>query len=883
MYIIKRSGEQVDFDRNRILNAITKANNSVDTKHQMNEDLINDITDNVVGKCYNFNRSLNVEEIQNIVEDQLMEKGSHEVARAYITYRYERALARKKNTTDDDIMLLIENNNEEVNQENSNKNPVINSTQRDYMAGEVSRDLTVRYLLPKDIVEAHKKGIIHFHDSDYFAQHMSNCFCGKTKFITNEGIRPFNSFIDGEQIKVIDKDGFWRDATVHYYGKQQMQIVTLKSLRSTKEIICTPNHRWILSDGSVTTNLSIGDHLYPLQNQDNSHNPLMTKEQAIWFTTGFIIGDGSDYNNDNRVRVRLCGNKIQYANIFKFAGYSQCNYKTIGQDMYFSKSGAFKQNFINSKAWRYLSAEQKKYLFLGYYAADGCIDRNEIDTADDRLIDLIEQTSAFAGYYISSFKQIIHNTNFKENAILYIFKFRKHQNPNNLWIVDSIKLYHYGTLFDAWCVEEPITHSFTLEGGIVTGNCCLINLNDMLQNGTVISGTTIDKPHSFRAACNIATQIDAQVASNQYGGQTLSIAQLAPFVDISRQRIRKDLLEMFPNASKEEIESAVHRKVLKEIADGVQTIQYQLVTLMTTNGQTPFVSLMLYINEYPDEQTQKDTALIIEEILKQRIKGLKNEKGVWITPAFPKLLYVLDENNTYEGSEYYYLTELAAKCTAKRMVPDYISAKIMKQYKGDVYPCMGCVDGASVVKYKLDDIKYADEFVDLWDVLSYAFEVKKQANNKDDYIDTRASSLKIWDSERKDYVQVYGLIRNTQSNWIHFEFSNGISLDTTDDHPFEIVGKGLTLGKDVLLGDEMMTDKDNMCEVTYIKYYTEEKHSYDVTTESEHFTVNGIYSHNCRSFLTPDTMPAKGIGNIARAKDYVEGKNKYYGRLTRVC
>lgn len=394
MNIIKRSGKEELFDKNKIHNAISNANNSVEENERIPEDEINTITNEVTKKCENLGRAPEVEEIQDLVEKELIKHDKYFVAKSYIIYRYERSLVRNKNTIDDDIMLLLDRNNEKINQENSNKNPVINSTQRDYMAGELSRDLSKRYFIPKDVEEAHEKGIIHFHDSDYFAQKMTNC--------------------------------------------------------------------------------------------------------------------------------------------------------------------------------------------------------------------------------------------------------------------------------------------------------CLINIHDMLWNGTVISEVQIDRPHSFRAACNIATQIDAQVASNQYGGQTLSVAQLAPFVDISRKKIRERHKEEYPNATEEEIESAANRDLLKEISDGVQTIQYQLVTLMTTNGQTPFISLMLYINEYEDPQLQHDTALIIEEILKQRIRGLKNSKGVWITPAFPKLLYVLDENNTYEGSEYFYLTKLAAKCTAKRMVPDYISAKIMREYKGDVYPCMGC-------------------------------------------------------------------------------------------------------------------------------------------------------------------------------------------------
>ncbi len=397
MKIIKRNGSEEIFNVEKIINAIRKANNSSDTPF-LTEEQILDIADYVEYRCNKMKRAVSVEEIQDMVEDQLMAKGAFELARRYVRYRYNRSLIRKANTTDNRILSLIECNNEEVKQENSNKNPTVNSVQRDYMAGEVSRDLTRRMLLSPDIVEADKQGLIHFHDSDYFAQHMHNCD--------------------------------------------------------------------------------------------------------------------------------------------------------------------------------------------------------------------------------------------------------------------------------------------------------LVNLEDMLQNGTVISDTLIEKPHSFSTACNIATQIIAQVASNQYGGQSISLTHLAPFVQISREKIRKEtaaeIKEMGVEVSAEKLNQIVEERLRKEVNRGVQTIQYQVVTLLTTNGQAPFVTVYMYLNEAENEQQKADLAMIIEETLKQRYQGVKNESGVWITPAFPKLIYVLEEDNIHEDSKYWYLTELAAKCTAKRMVPDYISEKIMLELKGDVYTCMGC-------------------------------------------------------------------------------------------------------------------------------------------------------------------------------------------------
>ncbi len=399
MKIIKRSGAEVDYDITKIIAAVQKANESVPTAERMTQEQILKIADNVRNMCEDMNRALNVEEIQDLVENQIMDLRAFGVARNYITYRYRRALVRKSNSTDEQILSLIECNNEEVKQENSNKNPTVNSVQRDYMAGEVSKDITRRFLLPTDIIEAHEKGIIHFHDADYFAQHMHNC--------------------------------------------------------------------------------------------------------------------------------------------------------------------------------------------------------------------------------------------------------------------------------------------------------CLVNLEDMLQNGTVISETMIERPKSFATACNIATQSIAQIASAQYGGQSISLAHLAPFVQVSREKYRAKVREEFEAEGllldEEKINDIAEMRVREEIKQGVQMIQYQVISLMTTNGQAPFVTVFMYLDEVPEGRCRDDLAMIIEEMLYQRIRGVKNERGVYITPAFPKLIYTLEEDNIHEDSKYFYLTKIAAECTAKRLVPDYISEKIMRKLKkGDVYTCMGC-------------------------------------------------------------------------------------------------------------------------------------------------------------------------------------------------
>lgn len=591
IYIMKRSGERVPFDKTKIIVAISKANAEVGIKsQQVSDDTIKMIANHIEQAAIDTNRDYSVEEIQDMVEDELMDTGKHMVARRYITYRYRHNQKRDNNGLDKRILAILQNKSDDAKEENSNKNTTIISVQRDYMAGEWSRYYTEEYLLPKEITEAHKLGIIHFHDSDYAAMSLHNC--------------------------------------------------------------------------------------------------------------------------------------------------------------------------------------------------------------------------------------------------------------------------------------------------------CLINLDDMLQNGTQISGTAIDRPKSFLTTCTIASQVIAQVASMQYGGQTISLAHIAPFVDVSRRKIRKRYRDEWTAIgipfTEEKLEAFVAKELLKEVEAGCQTIQYQLITLQTTNGQAPFVSIFMYLNEVPEGQTRDDLALIIETMLKQRIKGIKDKTGHYITPAFPKLLYVLQEDNITEDGKYWYLTHLAAQCTAKRMVPDYISEKIMLELKGDVYPCMGCVDGKEVITYKYNNNVYTESFERMWDRLSKYFEIGKQPNLTDFVM--RTPGVKIYD-QKEGFVDNYGIIKNHNSEWLRITFSNGRTIMCTPDHPFENTDGKLVYAADLTENDliDVDTTKDNTlsptCYITNVEHIHEDSFSYDVTTSSEHFTVSGIYSHNCRSFLTPDRFTDKGLGNIANAGNWDEHKHKYYGRF----
>lgn len=419
-------------------------------------------------------------------------------------------------------------------------------------------------------------------------------------------------------------------------------------------------------------------------------------------------------------------------------------------------------------------------------------------------------------------------------------------------------------------------------------NCSLINLEDMLQNGTKISGTLIERPKSFATACTVMSQIASQVASNQFGGQSMTLAHLAPFVDVSRQKLRKHFKEYLEDAgvhaSDEQVNKMAEKELVREVEAGCQTIQYQLITLQSTNGQAPFITLFMYVNEVPEGQIREDLVLLIKTFLEQRYWGIKDESGVPITIAFPKLIYVLTENNVTPGSKYYELTKLAAKCSAKRLVPDYISEKVMLELKGDVYPCMGCVDGKEVVTYKYNNNTYTESFERMWNRLSKDFEINKQPNLTDFVMKT--PGVKIYD-QKEGFVDNYGVIKNHSSEWLRITFSHGRTILCTPDHPFETNDGRVVFANDLTENDLIELDKTNsseipstnICHITKVEHIHKDGFSYDVTTASEHFTVSGIYSHNCRSFLTPDRFTDTLHKNLAHARNFYPYKHKYYGRF----
>lgn len=766
MKITKRSGELVEFNTNKINNAICKA--MKETEEGIDISLASKISNQIYNKYSEQNDCVpTVELVQDDVEKLLAENGRFETSKLYILYREDRAKLRTINTTDEGILGLLNHTNEEVMTENSNKNPVIASTQRDLIAGEVSKDISKRKILPYHLTKAHEEGLIHIHDMDYLMQPIFNCFSGDTEFITHRGIKRFNQFNSGDKTKVVNKNGAWCDATVNKYGNGKLQTITLRAGRSTKTLRASYNHRWILQDGTVTEDLQVEDKLFLLPS---------LKEMEIddgMFSLGFILGDGSDYENEGGSsigsKVRLCGEKIKLKELFVEQGYTLSKYNE-GEDLFFTKNLDYKpkQQFKAGEAWRFLNQSQLNSLFLGYYEADGSKDRNQITTSCPTMAKMIREISCVAGYYISSEKKVTRDTNFKKDATLYIFNFRKSQIPCNVWKVvgiDRSDLHDY----DLWCVEERSTNSFTLNGGVVTGNCCLPNVEDMLKNGTVINGKKIDTPKSFQVACTVLTQIVAQIASTQYGGQSISSIDktLAPYVKISYDKYFNKYIKRGFNYEKSTKYAIEDTK--EEIKAGVQTIQYQINTLMTTNGQSPFLTLLLYFEE--DYEYAYEASLIQEEILKQRIEGIKNEIGEWVTPAFPKLIYVLDEHNAHRDSKYYYITKLAAECTSKRMYPDYISAKHMRRlYEGQIFAPMGC--RAFLTPYKNEDGEYISQGrfnfgVQTLNIPNIALSTNKDMNKFWKIFDDRMKLIK------EMAILRYDLLKNVKSDVSPIHWQNG--------------------------------------------------------------------------------------------------------------
>ena len=703
MEVIKVSGKTQEFKVEKIERAINLANNSVEPENRMDDATIKKVVNNVLKMLEGFT-SVSVDDIHDMVERSLMKYTSHyQVAKAYITYRAEKKKNKKFNEIEEQVLSVIDGTST-LRGDNANKRIDLNSSARDYIAGITCKSIAEK-TLPKKIIKAHKDGLIHWHDMDYSpVQKLHNCFAGSQKFITDTGIRKFSEFRDGESVNVIDVYGNIRSATVHTYGVQQMYEVTF-SLRNgfLKKVVCTKDHTWILKNGERTTDLKVGDILLPNKCYTPDLSNLSEDDAKIW-CYGFLIGDGWDHYK--RAEIRLCNNKIQYKYIFDKSGIFSLKQIPNSTDYVGFTTKFHKQEFLTNKQWKYFTARQKALLFDGLYRADGRTGSNNIFTSDDRVAELIEDCAGISGRYIIKRETVTRDTNFKLNSTGISFKFLKPQTYS--WYVKDIKLFDRGRPRIAYCITEPITHSFILQNGIPTGNCDLVNAEDMFINGFQMGDTRIEPNDEtpFETACNLLAQINLQVSSCQYGGQTVSWSHLVPFIDKSRKQIRKKLIEdMYstPNGklckklhikpyNEKWLKEKTEEKLREEIYKGVKTYQYQVLCHSSSNGQTPFVSNNLCLREAMTQQELDDYAILIEEILKRRIKGVKDSSGHYISPLFPKLLYwTCDGLNVNPEDPYFYLTRLAAECELKRTQPDIVSERETRRVKkGQIIPSMGC-------------------------------------------------------------------------------------------------------------------------------------------------------------------------------------------------
>lgn len=726
MKVKDRQGNLQEFDITRIKNALSRA-----FKECHYGTLDTSVISEIANKVYIWD-GMSIEEIQDQVEELLMDYEYSDVAKEYILYRYKHKLARqladtnKFNTTITEIATGKKN---EVTNENGNKDARRFNVMRDLIAGESCKKLYKEFEANKELLALHEKGAIHIHDTDYrFMSGITNCFSGDTKFITDKGIYKFTDFNDGDEVFVPTHTGKYQKAIVRCYGKKQLykyHISTQNREGYGVYIRATENHRWLLYDGSETTHLSVGDKLL-FKNDLIFHGDLseLSLENLKWWAYGFILGDGTTVDNSYMyshglgkrkksesaynfwTRIRLCKNKIKYAPLFDKLGWSYLNIKNSNDREYRTREFD-KRKFLNDKEYNNLTKDEIKYLILGLLCADGehlvyddtlkCYKFAGISSSNPNIIDIISKYSGVAGYYITKVNINNRDTNYgKRNYPLHEFRFIL-QLPQTIHCKNgtiSHKIIPYKVLSkeldsieDVYCLEVENDHSFILGCGLITGNCSLINLYDMLWNGTVVNGKLIERPHSLRTATTIATQVLVAVSSSQYGGVSITTAHLAPFVRASKEYYENKFnkYDISPEVRKVLVEDSLK----KEIRDSIQTLLYQLNSMTSTNGQSPFCTVFCYIHEW--EEYINENVLLIEELLHQRIKGMKGPNGNNINPAFPKIIMVLDEDNINPGTPYYHITELAAECTAKRMVPDYISAKIMKKYKeGCVFPSMGC-------------------------------------------------------------------------------------------------------------------------------------------------------------------------------------------------
>lgn len=718
MIVLKADGREVPFEMTKLSKSITDAMKKGSGIHLPK--IANIIVEDFDEK-YSKKDKIRSKDIYKFVINKLREYGQNMTAKAYEDFTSTKAYKKCEGIIDNDIKGIIDGSSDEITRENANKDSRLISTQRDLIAGAESRSYAARNIIPTDLYDAHKNGLIHIHDTDYLIHKgMINCLSRDTRFVTSEGIKSFYDFSDGDEVIVPTHLGNWKKGIVKCYGEDIVYEYTIgfNTRTASHKIKATGNHGWFNPKGIKQIGLALGNKILTESKSPIFDYDTATPDEQQWWLYGFVLGDGctTSYWSHNKksltktlTRVRLCGRKNEYVKRFSDKGYAVSYPKSFKGDANITfKVNEFDKNiFLKTDGWKNLTLSQKIALYNGYLSADGAILKlsggrityRNISTSDINLLNMIKDLSDISGYYIQDIVTNDDETNFgKRTNTLYTVNVNdlKHSRyPMKVMSVEKIGIEQ------VWCLEVEDDNSFILEGGIPTSNCCLINLKDMLDNGTCINGKWIDPPKSFVTACTVATQISLQISNGQYGGQTMSMSHLAPYVRVSYNKHLDELGDL--DIPQEEKERKAWELTRKDVKAGVQTIQFQENTFTSNNGQTPFVSLFLYLDE--DPEYKKETAMIIDETLNLRMLGMKNKDGVYVTPAFPKLLFVLDEDNVPEDSEYHWLFKKAVDCANRRSNPDFMSAKILKKnFDGNVFPVMGC--RSALAAWKTEEGKY---------------------------------------------------------------------------------------------------------------------------------------------------------------------------------
>lgn len=857
--IIKKDGTLEDYDEEKIKKAIKKASErALDALDDTQIDLA---TKQILFCLLDLNETeIPVNKIHNVVES-VLQKFDKDVAQSYRDYR---------NYKQDFVHMLdkVYQENQRImyigDKENSNIDSTLVSTKRTLVYNELSKELYKKFFLTKEELQAAKDGYIYIHDMSARLNTM-NCFSRSTRFITSQGVRSFEDFCDGDHVFVPTHDGSWHDAVVRNYGKQKLQKVVFKRCsKGTKEVFCTANHRWLLKDGTETTNLKVGDKLILTPDISTIDWDNATIEQKKWWVNGFCLGDGytvKEGRSKGQTTIRLFGYKVEYRNRFEEVGctvtqpdwmirsYGVGNAYSVYMGVTFDK---------NNFSFKDVPFDCLKYLCDGYLCADGHRIRKNSNlssyfhgvSVSGKNLEFVYDMLNICGYYVTkTIDQTERVTNYGSTSTpSYRYGFYSNQGCRG-WVVQAIEPYEEQ---DVWCLEVEKNHSFILENGIVTGNCCLFDVAEVLKGGFEMGNIWYNEPKTLEVAFDVIGDIVMSASAQQYGGFTVPEVDkiLEPYAKKSFKKYEEKYISLGVPSGQAKIQAM--KDVQQDFEQGFQGWEYKFNTVASSRGDYPFITVTSGLS------TTEFGRMCNFAMLKVRKNGQgkkENKKPV----LFPKIVFLYDKDLHSEGKPLYDVYKAGVECSKKTMYPDWLSLtgegyvpSMYKKYKRVVSP-MGCVAGNSRLKIWTDDP--VSDIIDIetfWQRLACTNPVKGQTNEMDcnKIIDLTDKNYAVWDTKLEKYVKIKYIIRNIQDNWVNVTITNGFNITATQDHPFEVEGKGIVHGIDLRIGDRILT-ANGINLVSKLEYFTDPDYAYDLTTESEHFEVNGIYSHNCRAFLSP--------------------------------